>query len=317
MFFSELYMISEAAETLAADVNEILVGYYALGGKWTGFEGSAEAKKQLAKRKEQIGDEAYSVQDERAVAMVKEISKWAKANNYKGKVVKAWWTARPGVLSKAVGVPVDSSKNPTDTLFKYSDGKFLGISAKSSKGKSEITFKNPGLGTIDKDLKINNASLVKAEHDKVFKKLNITGSAKDRKTFIRANPDVKEKTVKAGLAIMSMVRDSTMKALQKMSQEDIRQYLLTSWMDAGAENYPAYIKVTGRMGGNKPAYADIVDPQDNPKIDALVSLPIKVEPLGSDSIGISAKGKRLMRIRFKYESEKLASSLKSVVEGWK
>jgi hypothetical protein len=318
MNYLDLYMISEAAETLAADVNEILVGYYGLGGTWKGFEGAGDAKKQLAVRKDQIGEEAYNIQDERAQAMVKEISKWAKANNFKGKVVKAWWTARPGILSKAVGVPVDSRKNPTDTLFKYNDDKFLGISAKSSKGSTEIGFKNPGLGTIDKELKINNASMAKDAQAKVIAKLDLPKSTKDRKAFLRANTDVRAKTIKAGLDIMEKIRDTTIARMQSLSQEDIRIYILNSWMDAGDENYPAYIKVTGRYGGGKkPASADIVDPVSNPKLDALVSLPIKLTPLGIDSIGVEAKGKRLMKGRVKWESEKIASSLKFSVEGWK
>lgn len=318
MNFTELYMLNEAAETLASDVNEILVGYYALGGTWTGFQDSKDAKSQLDSRLKQIGEESYKIQDERAMVMADEIKKWAKDNGFKGKIVKAWWTARPGVLSKAVGIPVDSRKNPTDTLLQFSDGKFLGISAKSSKGSTEITFKNPGIGTLDRDLKLSNASMIKDMEQKVIDKLGLPASAKDRKTFIRSNDDIRDKTIAAGLEILKSVRDATLKKMNSMDQEELRQYLLTAWMDAGDENYPPYIKVTGRFGGDqKAAVADIVDPQQNPKIDAIVALPIKVEAKGSDSLGITAKGKRICAGRFKYESEKIASTIKMEVSGWK
>jgi hypothetical protein len=313
--------IHEAAETLAADVNEILVGYHALGGKWTGFEGSGEAKKQLKQRKEQIGDEAYNIQDERAQAMVKEIMKWAKANGYKGKITKAWWTARPGILSKAVGTKVDSKKNPTDTLLQFADGKFLGISAKSSKQNIEITFKNPGLGTVDKDLGTDIRSFVKKQEDQVIKKHKLPQQGKERKEAIRSDEKIQTKTKQAGLAIMTAVRDQilkTLKSLNKRDPEEARQYLLKSWMDTGDGVYPPYIKVTGRHGGaGKKATADIVDPIENPKLDAVLQMPITFVPLGSDSIGVQAKGKRIMKARVKYESEKIASSLKLSVEGWK
>ena len=43
---------------------------------------------------------------------------------------------------------------------------------------------------------------------------------------------------------------------------------------------------------------------------------ISVSKVGSDSIGITAGGKRIMKMRFKYESQKLASSLKMSGDPW-
>ena len=36
-----------AAETLKADVNEILLGYHILGSTWNGYEGRTDAENQL------------------------------------------------------------------------------------------------------------------------------------------------------------------------------------------------------------------------------------------------------------------------------
>lgn len=38
--------------------------------------------------------------------------------------------------------------------------------------------------------------------------------------------------------------------------------------------------------------------------------PIEVEPSGDHSVGVSAGDKRLFKMRFKYESQKLASGVK-------
>ncbi len=316
--FEDFYKkkLQEAAETIGADVNEILLGYYLLGGKWAGFQGASDAKKQLEARKEQMTPEMYDIQADRAKAMAKETMAWAKENGYKGKVKKAWWTARPGILSQAVGQPVDSRKNPTDTLIQFSDGKFLGISAKSSGQNVEIGFKNPGIGTLDKDLGLNISQMIKKEEEKVVKKHDLPASKKARKAFIRENPEIQKDTRAKGLKILGMVRDTVIKKLSSMKQEDLRRYLLTSWMDAGSEVYPPYIKVTGRFGGKKQATADIVDPIKNPKLDAILQKPIKLHANGTDSIGVEAKGKRIMSGRAKYESEKIASSVKFSVEGW-
>ena len=78
------------ANTLEADVNEILLGYYILGGKWVGFEGSGEAKKQLNQRKSQIGESKYSQQSERAKVMANVSLEWAAKNGIKGKPAKVW-----------------------------------------------------------------------------------------------------------------------------------------------------------------------------------------------------------------------------------
>jgi hypothetical protein len=84
-------------------------------------------------------------------------------------------------------------------------------------------------------------------------------------------------------------------------------------MDAG-QIFPPYIKVTGF--GNKPPYtAKVTDPLDNEKLDAL-SKPIKFEKIGNDSVGVKAGNIRIMKMRIKFESEKLASSVKLSGDPW-
>ena len=86
-------------------------------------------------------------------------------------------------------------------------------------------------------------------------------------------------------------------------------------MDASAELYPPYVKVTGK-GKGVPYTADVEDPLNNPKLKAILSEKISFEEVGNDSIGVKAGAKKVLKMRFKYESEKLASSLKMSGDPW-
>jgi hypothetical protein len=59
-----------------------------------------------------------------------------------------------------------------------------------------------------------------------------------------------------------------------------------------------------------------MDPTDNEKLKALSSYEIKLEKVGNESIGVSAGTKKIMKIRFKFESEKMASSVKLSGDPW-
>ena len=307
-------ILDESQNTLAADINEIMLGYYALGESWGAFEGAEEAQAALEKRREQLGQEIFDMQSGRAKIMAQETIAWANANGFDGNPIRAWWTARPGVLSKAVGQEVDSRKNPTDTLLQFSDESFLGVSAKSTKGKGDIGFKNPGIGSLSKALGIDLASFViKTEQDTV-EKFKLPPSKKQRKLFIRQNPDIREKTVEVGVKILATLRDALFDHLTGLDQDDLRAHVVGVWMDAG-ESYPYYIKVTGH-GKREPFTASVMDPTNNPKMKSLAADEVKLVKVGNESIGVGAGEKKIMKMRFKYESEKLASSIKLSGDPW-
>lgn len=307
----------ETANTVLADINEIAYGYYAAGGSWNNFVNGAEAKEAYDARVERAAPEQVEAQTERAKVMLEETLKWAEQNGWEGNITQVWWTARPGVLSQAVGKPV-SPGNPTDILLQFDNDEFLGISAKSTKGKADIGFKNPGVGSIAKALNIDLASYVKQKTETTIKNLNLPLSAKERKVFLRTqgNEALKNEVDLIGRSILATLRESLYEHLTTLDDEDIRNHITTYWMDAGA-NYPYYIKVTGR-GTSKSGYsATVSDPIKNEKYKALMSEQISVAKVGTDSIGILAGGKRIMKMRFKYESQKLASSLKMSGDPWK
>ena len=311
MFRFKLYL-EEAANTDAADINEILFGYYLAGENWKKFEGAKDAQTQIEKKRQKVGDDVYNDQDGKAKTMATVLKQWARTNGYDGNIVKVWWTARPGVLSKAVGVAVDSRKNPTDILVQFSSGEFLGLSAKSTKSQGDIGFKNPGVGTVEKNLRIKLNDIAISAVEALMKKYpELSASSKKRKAEIRASEEMNAEANMMGSQVLRGIRDRLIKKVSGISQAGIKKYLLTDWMDA-TENYPRYVKVTGMKTG-----ASVEDPLANSKIAALSAHDVTFTEVGNDSIGVLAGGKRIMKMRAKYESQKLASAVKFSGDPWK
>jgi len=315
--FKDFIQLDEAkmatANTILSDINEIYTGYVLAGNKW--FDTSAKA--QYEQRVKQAQPHEVADSQGKAVAMAAEFVKWAKANGFKTPIKQVWWTARPGSMASAFGEPVDQKKNPTDILVKFSDGPskgFLGLSAKATMGKGDIGFKNPGLGTIDRSLNIRLADEYKNQLDQTIKTHMLPVGATERKLYIRQNPKIKVETEKIGVQILAAMRDELLVRMNKMNQKELIKYLLNDWMDADIIR-PPYIKVTGQ--GNKPPYkATVMDPVKNEKLEALGKYPINLEKVGNESIGVKAGEKKIMKIRFKFESEKMASSVKLSGDPW-
>lgn len=301
------------ANTILSDINELHTGFVLNGNKWF----SVEAQTQYNQRVSQAKPEEVADAIGKAEAMAAKFIDWAKDRGYKMPIVKVWWTARPGSMTSAVGEEVDQRKNPTDVLVKFSGGPtngFLGLSAKATKTKGDIGFKNPGLGTVDRNLGMKLGDEYKNQLEQTIKMFSLPSGAEQRKAHIRANPGIKKQTEDIGVRILAAMRDEMLVRLGKMKQPDLLKYLLSDWMDAEIL-YPPYAKVTGQ--GNKPPYqAVVMDPTDNEKLKALSTKDIKLERVGNESIGVSAGGKKIMKIRFKFESEKMASSVKLSGDPW-
>ena len=304
-----------AAETLKADVNEILLGYHILGSTWNGFQKESEVKNQLSIRRSQIGDTEYNIQEERAKVQATKSLDWARANNYGNRVVKAWWTARPGILSEAVGYEVDSSKNPTDTLVQFETDRFLGLSAKSTAGKGDIGFKNPGIGTIDKALSLDLAGIVKEENDDFVEIYGLSTTQSVRKREIRSDRNLIEASNDARNITLEIVRDVFYNKLNVLSNKKLKEYVLSDWLDATKTISPMYIKVTGH-GSEYPYTASLMNPLQNSKIEALHKSNLTVSKVGNDSVGVETINKRILKMRVKYESQAMASSVKFSGDPW-
>ena len=81
--------LREAANTLGADVNEILMGYYAGGENWNIYgDQKGEVLKGLEQRKAQISPEEYADQAGRAKAQAEASLEWAAANGFDQKRIQ-------------------------------------------------------------------------------------------------------------------------------------------------------------------------------------------------------------------------------------
>ena len=300
-----------ARNTDLADVNEIYVAFVLNGNSFPDTASEAQYTRKLALLSPEQGEQQVG----RAIVMVEEFLKWASAHGYSG-VKNTYWTARPGFSFRSVvGVEVDQRKNPTDVLVEFTTGGFLGLSAKSTSGSGDIGFKNPGVGTVDTDLSLKLNDINKDAQNKAITSFSLPSSAGARKSAIRANRALQLQTESMGSHVLSQCRSTLLTKLNTLSQAERRNYIIRSWIDASTELYPPYVKVTGR-GTRAPYSASVEDPLNNPKLRAIMEDRITFEEVGNDSVGVKAGSKKILKMRFKYESEKLASSLKMSGDPW-
>jgi hypothetical protein len=316
LFESFRQNVSEASNTLRADVNEIMFASFMAHGDSSKFKNNKEAMEYLEDRKTRISPDEYKNQEGRAEAMHKEVMKWAAANGWDGSVTAVWWTARPGVLEKAIGGE-PSRGNPTDILLEFDNEDFLGISAKSTKSKGDIGFKNPGARPIGNALGIDMHSYIGKFTSEWVEEHNLPKSQKERKKFLReeGNEAIRREAEATGYDMLMTLRDTLYKHLAALDEEEIRQHIVDYWCDAG-DNYPYYIKATGHGDERRGYSASISDPIKNEKYKALMSEDIEVFRVGDTSIGIKAGRTRIMKMRFKFESQKMASGMKMSGDPW-
>lgn len=302
--------------TFESNVNEILLGYYCLGS-WSGYNDLSYVKLNLNEKKEIIGEDKYLIQSSRAKIMASASLHWAKNNGYKGDVKKVWWIGtRSGVFSRAIGYEVNSKTNPTDVLLQFADGKFLGVSAKSYKVQSEVGIKNSGLGTIDKDLGINLVNMYKKSEDDFIEEFELSPIAKVRKDQIRKNKNIVDASNEARTLILNKLRNSFYTSLNKLSNNELKNYIINDWMNANTVIRPNYIKVTG-YGNKSPHTATVENPLKNNKMSYMETKPLKLQKIGNDTVGVLAGEHRIIKIRIQFSSQAMASSLKVLAFMWK
>lgn len=288
-----------------AKVNEIYLSYLLNGNKYPTGITRIVAENNMQKLSSNV-----SVTDQmgRAHAMREEFKKYCSKKGL-GSVKKVYWTADGFNWKSVVGVDVDPKYNPTDVLVEFTSGKFMGISAKSTKMKSGgITFKNPGLGTISREFSLNFESYVKKKEEEFIKTNNLPKTQGNRKTAIRKDKDVSAKADEMGNEILSYIRDKYYDKLKSLPQDKIRHHILTLWMNASDMTYPPYIKITGR-GTDTNFKADIEEPNNNPKVNAISQGFIKVSKAGKHGIDVKSGYVKIFTIGTKYNSQKLASSI--------
>ena len=299
--------------TDVADVNELLLVYH-LSSEWKHVKNKSELEKQLNYKISKITKDAFDMQQRRAKSMTEAIKKFIQKEKYPGMVGMVYWTARPGSLQSAVGNAgkVDSG-NPTDVLIEFVNGAFLGISAKSTKKAGDIGFKNPGMGTLEKDIGINLGSIKDRIEGEFIKTHNLSTVAKKRKGEIRADQKLVDAANEKRNILLSELRDALLKKLKTLKYEDAKDHILSRWLDAKNTIFPFYIKVTGQKAGA----VSIENPLENDKITNINKGKIEFTSIGNDTVGVIASVKHILKMRFKYDSQAMAGSIKLSGDPWK
>lgn len=312
-----------AANTPGADLNEIHLGFLLNGGEWSG--GMAAAKTTYDKRLEQVSEAEKTWRIGQTYAMRDEFLKKASQLGYHN-VKDVHWTARQGFDFRAINpkYEAESKENPSDLLvvFERASGidKNLGLSAKSIQSPTgEAPFKNKGMNEIQTELlKGNLLTDFIDEQTKKFLQMypDLSKTAATRKTQIQKLSATQQKYVNewANKNVYEGLQDILIKGLKNIGDIDVKYYVLNNLYDT--IKLPRFIKVTGR--GTKPPYnASVSDPLSSSDFKALSSNDsITYEKVGGTSVGMKIKGNRLFKIRFKYSSTAMASSMKLSVEYW-
>lgn len=230
-------------------------------------------------------------------------------------IMEVFWTAKPNSLSKIFEMEIDQKYNPIDVLVKFSDEVFLGISAKHTKNSSgDIGFKNFGLATIERIFNLGMTENYKNYVNAALETWGLPKTSKLRKNYIRANIDLQQETDYVGYQILIEMRNILLEALRNQKQDFLKEYFLTAWLNSRCE-FPKYLKVTG-CGLTPPFFVHIENPMDNKKVQLIKENFLEFVSVSDTSIGILCKNEKIMKIRFKFASEKLASSIKMSGEPW-
>ena len=234
------------------------------------------------------------------------------------------WTAqlRGDGLAKATGLEGLSDKNnQSDIIVKGKDANGnptqYGISLKvatsnSTKYPKDIPFFNGGLGK--EAARFGAMDVVdnfKNETKEALASLGVTetGAAKIKKA-LRADPELKKKADAEGKKIMKNIRDDMMKSLEGKDVERMRELFSTmTGAPTGDGQKLQTLKLTGYANGKRKT--KIEDSLNGSVPMAIRSAEtFEFEPSGDTAFKVLADGVPIMKMRFKWESQALGSSMK-------
>ena len=332
-----------SANTLFSDVNELHLAYLLNGKSWGGKLGTA-AKTQYESRIAELDKTEKGVNEHtravgQAEAMAAAVLNYAHSNGYSGSPTEVYWTARAGFSFTDIDSRWEavSKDNPADVLVKFPrsnfsnsiSGNYLGISMKALKKTSgDAPVKNPGVQKIARfigkpsaffsDIIVQgaeevHATLGTAKKKKLLDKAAVKAIAKGTKAY-ETLESIKDK-------YLSQCRDALLEGFKSKDDGDVMLYILQDLLDT--DRLPKYIKVTGYGDYNQTNTAKVENPtgQENEKFKALMddSKNFNYETAGGDSgysFGVKKGTKRLIRVRFKFESAPFGSALKMSIEPW-
>jgi hypothetical protein len=314
-------------------------------------EEEKSANKEMHDRsKEMIDPKEYEDQKQRAKMMAGEsISHYKRKGIDLTKAKSVHISSGKGAIKRITGIDVKSEDHPPDVMLKVPHKKlgtiFPGVSAKSNKETTE------GKGTeriSNRGLQETSEGFGRKWHTEAYNKLTDFAEKKGighlplssekgeggRKEWLR-KPENKKHLADAeieGGKVLSGVRDSYMNELKnlasdpnnKENQEKIRKHLLEHHFRAGEKNKDEripYIIASG-YGTKKTGYGAHSHDSDegSPHVDLLKRAHhFTFEPAGENGFGVYAHkdendklGHHLLNVSAKFNSQKMASSIKLV-----
>jgi len=288
--------------------------------KELGVKLSDSESKSLDENLERSGDKKDVVQ-KLAKENAKDLKSQLEKEGYT--IDEVVWTAqlRGDGLAKAAGIEgLNERNNQSDILFKVTnkDGEkeTLGVSLKAATGSTtyprDIPFFNGGLGTESRRFGLQGLD---EETNKMAadarSKLGITSKGQSaQKAAIKGDASLKKQADAEGAKITQLVRDRMINQMQTMDQNELRGLLSTmTGAPTGAGAALKTYKLTGYAKGSQST--KIEDAVDGRVPRALrEAARFTIVPTGNSSIRIEADGVPLMKVRAKYASQALASSIK-------
>jgi hypothetical protein len=211
------------------------------------------------------------------------------------------------------------SLSPSDVLVRFTSGHQCGLSCKSSRVKTDLTFKNMGVKHFKEHLGLDLRPIYESAAKAFCVQYSAPFKNTERKQFLRANTTLQAISTQIATGVLQHVTGLIYTQLTAKPQDWLRDYCLRSWMDYYT-TIP-WIRVTG-SGKKAPYRAHVEDPHEqrltseyfSPQYYAMHNGALRVSRVTDQSIGIYAMLGRdempVFKIRAKYESEPLASSLK-------
>lgn len=302
-------MLVESVKADAADVNEILTALYIAKGDWNMFGENAGAVRSFYDKKvAKLPEKVLETQDGRAQKMAELSLRWAKENGFESPVSRVWWIDSRIRDEEEMAIQIDNRTNPSDILIKFTDDTYLGVSAKSTGRLDDVGFKNPGLGTIERELGLSLNRYWQEGIDRLASDFGMEPNRPTIRRRIKTNKRIQIASTKIGDEVISTIRDAIYARMSRMNEKRLFAHLMKVWLNA-ERSTPPYIKVTGR-GKDGEYSAKLENPGESVKVHLLAKGPIAMEKNGVGSITFRVYGKRIFSIRVKYKQEKVTSNIK-------
>lgn len=296
--------------THASDINELWFTYELNGCRWLSLSDADTFKEKC----ERVSAAVREEQCQRATMMAGMFMGYVDCV-LKSSVRCAWWVSRPGMLSAILQRDIDSKRNPSDVLVSLANTGWLGVSCKSGKlESSKLCFKNPGVGTIENALGLDLTACVREAESAMQMRYGTLWpkTYAGRKQLIRAaeagdDGNLGQYARSCGDIALTQIRNAVYDALAQMDIASVQTFFTRYWLDAD-DVFPRYVKLTG-TGSGVNFSVRVEDPCHNPTLDAIRAGTFELTKGGNHGILVKSQGRTLFRMRVKFKSEKLASTV--------